>query len=126
QSVSSTRSIQLSGKLERRFADGVAATASYTHTRVRDVQTPLRVNFPGLQNWSLRAVSGRHDDLTPGVSLNDIPHRVVLAGTGTGPWRRWPTDLSFYYVGESGLPFTYLARGVGGRGDLNADGSNAN
>jgi len=31
--------------------------------------------------------------------------------------------LSFYYVGESGSPFTYVA---GGRGDLNADGSTTN
>jgi hypothetical protein len=34
--------------------------------------------------------------------------------------------LSFYYVGESGGPFTYLAWGAGRRGDLNADGSNTN
>jgi hypothetical protein len=30
-----------------------------------------------------------------------------------------------YYVGESGRPFTYIASGTSGRGDLNADGSNA-
>ncbi len=34
--------------------------------------------------------------------------------------------VSFYYVGESGRPFTYRAWGVGRRGDLNADGSNVN
>jgi hypothetical protein len=34
--------------------------------------------------------------------------------------------LSFYYVGESGRPFTYMASGTLRRGDLNADGSNAN
>jgi hypothetical protein len=94
---------------------------------VRDVQTPLRVNTLGIVNWASRAVSGRHDDLRRAISLNDIPHRIVVAGTARAPWRRWPTELSIYYVGESGSPFTYLAWGaVRGRGDLNADGSNEN
>jgi hypothetical protein len=73
-----------------------------------------------------RAVSGRHDDLNRGISLNDLPHRVVAALTYTAPWHRWSTDVSFTYLGESGSPFTYLAGGAGGRGDLNADGSNIN
>jgi len=100
--------------------------ATYTYSRVRDVQTPLRTGTPGLVNWSSRAVSGAHEDLSPGISLNDIPHRIVLAGTYEAPWSAWATLISFYYVGESGGPFTYLAWGAGRRGDLNADGSNAN
>jgi len=71
-------------------------------------------------------VSGRHDDLTPSVSSNDIPHRVIAVGSLVAPWSRAPTTLSFYYVGESGRPFTYLAYGTSGHGDLNADGSSAN
>lgn len=81
----------------------------------------------GLSMWGdARAVSGLHSDQTPGISLNDRPHRFVGAVTYTTPWRRAAIDLSFYYVGESGVPFTYLAYGVSRRGDLNADGSNAN
>jgi hypothetical protein len=118
---------QLSTRLERRFASGVAATVSYTHSRVRDVQSPSRVNSPGIVLWAdARAVSGLHHDTSLGVSLNDLPHRAVAAVTYTAPWRRAPTDLSVYYVGESGTPFTYLAGGAGRSGDLNADGSNAN
>jgi hypothetical protein len=127
RNTSRNRAYQLSGRLEKRFSDGVAATAHYTFSRVRDVQTPLRVNTLGVVNWASRAVSGRHDDLSRAISLNDIPHRIVVAGTARAPWRRWPTELSVYYVGESGNPFTYLAWGaVRGRGDLNADGSNEN
>ena len=127
RNTSRNRAYQLSSRLEKRFTDGLAVTAHYTFSRVRDVQTPLRVNTLGIVNWASRAVSGRHDDLSPGISLNDIPHRIVLAGTARAPWRRWRTNLSFYYVGESGSPFTYLAWGaVRGRGDLNADGSNEN
>lgn len=126
QNTSRNRALQLSAKLEKQFAAGSAVTAYYTFSRVRDVQTPLRVNNRGIVNWSSRAVSGRHDDLTPTVSLNDIPHRLILAGTARASWLRWPTNFAFYYVGESGSPFTYVASGVNGRGDLNADGSNTN
>jgi carboxypeptidase family protein/TonB-dependent receptor-like protein len=125
QKVSLNHSEELSVRLEKRFSNGLAALASYTWSRVRDVQTPLRVNNRGVVNWSSRALSGRHDDLRTGISSSDIPHRVVLAGTWRAPWRRWTTELSLLYVGESGSPFTYLAFGTR-LGDLNADGSNAN
>jgi hypothetical protein len=122
RNVSRNHSVQLSASLSRQFEAGLALMASYTWSRVRDAGTPLRVNTRGIVNWELRAVSGRHDDLTPGISLNDVPHRVVVAGTWRAPWRRWLTELSLLYVGESGSPFTYRTGGAAGRGDLNADG----
>jgi hypothetical protein len=124
RNVSRGSAVQIAGSVARRFDHGMALTASYTWSRIRDVQTPLRVNTGGLVNWVLRAVSGRHDDLTPGISLNDVPHRVTLAGTWRAPWRRWLTEVSLLYVGESGSPFTWRV-GPGdrrGQGDLNADG----
>jgi hypothetical protein len=42
------------------------------------------------------------------------------------PRLHWRTELTFYYVGESGRPFTFVAYGTRTRGDLNGDGSNAN
>jgi hypothetical protein len=65
------------------------------------------------------------------VSSYEIPHRVVVAGTFTAPWTRWATGISLYYVGESGMPFTFTDSTAGdptrqATGDLNADGSNAN
>lgn len=120
-------SYQLSTRLESTRTAGLGGFVSYTYSRVRDVETPLRVNTRGTAAWaSARVVSGRHDDLSVTRSSNDIPHRVVVAGTYTAPWRRAATALAFYYVGESGRPFTYVASGTLGRGDLNADGSNAN
>jgi hypothetical protein len=127
KNTSSNHSYQLTARLEKQFSAGVSATAGYTYSRVRDVETPLRINVPGFANWSgARVVSGRHDDGSAGISLNDVPHRVVLAGTYRAPWHRWSTDVSFYYVGEAGSPFTYRAWGAAAKGDLNADGSNAN
>ena len=100
---------------------------SYTYSSVRDVQSPSRVNLTGITMWAdARAVSGQHEKPQREISLNDLPHRVVTAFSYTAPWQRWPTEVSFYYVGESGSPFTYVATGAARRGDLNADGSNAN
>ncbi len=125
RNVSANHSFQADARLEKEFASGTGVVASYTFTRVRDVQLPLRAGAgAGTQNWATgRVVSGRHDDLSTGVSTYDIPHRVVVAGTYRAPWRRLTTDMSLYYVGESGSPFTYIASGLGGRGDLNADGA---
>jgi hypothetical protein len=125
--TSSNHSYQLTARLEKQFSAGVSATAAYTYSRVRDVQTPLRINMPAITNWSGgRVVSGRHDDLSTSISLNDVPHRVVLTGTYRAPWRRAPTNVAFYYVGEAGGPFAYRSWGTGTKGDLNADGSNMN
>jgi hypothetical protein len=123
RNVSGNHALQLSVGLAKQFDRGLAAMASYTWSRVRDAQTPLRVNNRGLVNWGLTAVSGRHEDLQAGISLNDVPHRVVLAGTWRAPWRSWVTDFSLLYVGESGSPFTWRSGGAGGRGDLNGDGA---
>ncbi len=118
---------QLSTSLEKGTATGARGTVSYTFTRSRDVQSLVRINTRGTVAWaSARATSGRHDDMSTGISSNDVPHRVVIAGTYTAPWSRATTELSFHYVGESGRPFTYIASGTSQRGDLNADGSNAN
>lgn len=127
RNTSRNRSYQVATRLEKELADHTTGAASYTYSQVRDAQTPLRVNTRGIVAWaSARALSGRHDDFTPGISSNDIPHRVVLAGTYAVPRARWRTELSFYYVGESGRPFTYIASGTLRRGDLNADGTNTN
>ena len=127
RNTSSMRSYQLSTRLERELREGVTGAVSYTHSRVRDAQTPLRVNTRGTVTWaSARVLSGRDDDFIPGISSNDLPHRVVLSGVYSVPRPRWRTEISFYYIGESGRPFTYLASGTLRRGDLNADGTNAN
>lgn len=119
-------SFQLAVRLEKRFSDRLEATASYAYSQVRDVQTPPS-SFNFLENWRTgRVVSGLHEEISASVSALDIPHHIVVAGTYRAPWRRWVADLSVYYVGVSGSPYTYIAWGRGTRGDLNADGTNLN
>jgi hypothetical protein len=127
RNTSSSSAYQIATRLEKELTNRLTGAFSYTYSRARDAETPLRVNTRGTVAWaSARVLSGRDDDFTPGISSNDIPHRVVLAGSYTFPRLRWQTELSFYLVGESGRPFTYVAWGTLRQGDLNADGSNAN
>jgi hypothetical protein len=127
QNTSKNYSRQLTTRLERPFARGFAGMVSYTFSQMRDVASPSRVLQASIATWAdARTVSGRHDELVPGVSLNDLPHRLTAAVTYGAPWHRGATAFAFYYVGESGTPFAYRAGGVRGLGDLNADGSNIN
>jgi hypothetical protein len=120
-------SYQYVARVEKNFRDRLSGSIFYVHSRVRDAQTPLRVNTRGTVAWSsARVISGRQDDYASGVSSNDITHRFVAYGMFATRRPHWRTELSLYYVGESGRPFTYLATGTVRRGDLNADGSNAN
>ena len=114
-------------QIDRPFLDRYELRAAYTYSRTRDVQSLTNMSAVApLDIWaSGRSLSGRHSDLTTGTSSFEIPHRVILAGTYVAPWKRWKTDISLYYVGESGTPFTFGDSTAGGLGDLNADGTSA-
>jgi len=126
ENESGNYSYNITGQLEKAFSEKMETKAAYTYSRSRDVQSPL--DFRAYDAWRFgRALSGRHDDRHLGVSDFDQPHRVVLVTTYTAPWQVWKTDLSLYYVGASGVPYTFTPRGEPLRtGDLNADGSGAN
>jgi len=118
-------SYSIGGQVEKRFSNHVAASVAYSYSHVRDVQTHLYLSY--LDAWQFgRVVSGDHGSLALGTSDFDQPHRVVVVGSYTAPWHSWRTDVSLYYLGTSGVPYTYVATGSPGVGDLNADGSNAN
>ncbi|HEX6575019.1 MAG TPA: TonB-dependent receptor [Gemmatimonadaceae bacterium] len=123
RNTSRNRSYQLSSQVRLERQAGLSGSASYTFSRVRDVQSPARVNTTGRVAWSsARVVSGRHDRLALERSANDIPHRVVMQGVYGRRWSGGRSELAFYYIGESGRPFTYTAFGaLPGRGDLNGD-----
>jgi hypothetical protein len=119
----------VTGQLRRPWSDRLEMQASYTYSRVRDVQSVVNgsVGNP-LDTWAnARPLSGRWDDQGTGVSAFEIPHRVVLSATYVARWRHRTTDISLYYVGESGAAFTYgdSTATAGKSGDLNADGTAA-
>jgi hypothetical protein len=118
----------VTAQINRSFFDRLGLQAAYTRSRSRDLQSLTNTSaLAPLDIWaSGRPLAVRHDDLTTGVSAFEIPDRVVLAATYAAPWKRWTTDFSIYYIGESGTPFTYGDSSAFGLGDLNADGTNAN
>jgi hypothetical protein len=114
------------GELSKRGRIADVAT-SLSLGRSHDVQSVRQTGALLADNWRFaRPVTGRQNDLTPGISDFDQPVRIRVSGTLHSPWRRWPTDVSFFYVGGSGFPYTYVAGGTQGRGDLNADGGVGN
>jgi hypothetical protein len=127
RNTSATHSYELSTRLEKKAGSELSGSVSYTYSHARDAETLLRVNTRGTAAWaSARVLSNRQDELNAGISSNDVPHRVVATATFAAPWSAAPTSFSFAYIGESGRPFTFVSYGSSGRGDLNADGSNAN
>jgi hypothetical protein len=102
-------------------------TTSLSYGRARDAQSPRPVSALLTDNWRFaRPVIGRQTELALGTSDFDQPFQVRATGTVRSPWRRFGTELSFLYVGGSGFPYTYVAGGTAGRGDLNADGAAGN
>jgi carboxypeptidase family protein len=126
-SQSKDHSSSLTGQLAKHLTEALEASASFTYARARDVQSQRLARSPSFDNWRFgRVLAGRQDDLDLGVSDFDQPYRVVVTSTYRFPWSRWASDLSFSYLGSSGLPFTYVAGGNQNSGDLNADGTNVN
>ena len=118
----------VTAQIDKPFSDRYELRAAYTFSRARDVQSLTNPSAAApFDIWAGgRPLSGRHDDLSLGVSTFEIPHRVVLAASYAAPWTRWKTDISLYYIGESGTPFTFGDSTLQGMGDLNADGTAAN
>jgi hypothetical protein len=118
----------VTAQLNRSFFDRFGLQAAYTRSRSRDLQSLTNTSAVApLDIWaSGRPLAVRHDDRSTGISAFEIPHRVVLAATYAAPWKRWTTDISIYYIGESSTPFTYGDSSAFGLGDLNADGTSAN
>jgi outer membrane receptor protein involved in Fe transport len=109
----------ITSQLRRRFSRTFEATAAYTYSRVRDVQSPT--SSQGQSNWRFGRSVGRVNQYEEvlGTSLFDVPHKIVVAGTFSF---RTKTDLSVIYTGNSGVPFEYVYSSF----DANADGVNSN
>jgi len=108
----------LSAQLSKRFSESFQAQGSYTHMKAVDVQS--LTSDRAISNYrNGTQLSGAHDDVEVGTSYFSRPHRIVISGTYTAPWKT--TDVSLYFEGISGTPFTYVYSG-----DINGDGVTQN
>jgi outer membrane receptor protein involved in Fe transport len=113
-------SYSLSAQLRRRFGQSVDLSAGYTYMRSYDLQS--LTSDRAISNWRNGAqFAGLETDLPLRSSVFDRPHRVTASGTYTFPWKKAPTDVSFFYSGFTGIRYLYTANG-----DLNGDGFNGN
>jgi Carboxypeptidase regulatory-like domain len=104
-------------QLVKRFANSFEGSAAYTYGRSYDVWD--LTSSVAFSNWAFgRSYAGRQDaqDLYP--SKWDVPHKVVFNGTYTFKTK---TDISVFFIGESGVPFEYVYGN-----DMNGDAGTAN
>lgn len=107
----------LTGQLRKRFAASFEATAAYTYTQAKDVQS--LTSDRAISNWrNGRQYSGLEyapDDVS--TSNFQRPHRAIVYGTYTAPWKTNQTDVTFFYEAMSGAPYVYVVNA-----DINGDG----
>lgn len=106
----------LSGQLRKRFDRAFEATVAYTYMQSKDVQS--LTSDRAISNLRNGTQTGGivNDRTTVGTSYFERPHRLLLYGTYTAPWTRAQTDITFYWEGMSGTPFTYTVNS-----DINGD-----
>jgi len=97
----------LTGQLRRRFARTLEMSAAYTFMQSKDVQSLTSDRaISNLRNGS--QTGGIVNDKTNvGTSYFERPHSLQLFGTYTAPWTSAQTDITFFWSGTSGTPFTY-------------------
>jgi hypothetical protein len=110
-------SYSFTGQLVKRFSNSFEGSAAYTYGHSYDVWD--LTSSVAFSNWSFgRSYAGRQEaqDLYP--SKWDVPHKIVFNGSYTFPTK---TDVSFFFIGESGVPFEYVYGS-----DMNGDNGSAN
>ena len=107
----------MSGQLRKRFTRAFEATAAYTYQQSRDVMS--MTSDRAISIWrNSRQFAGLENDISDATVSNfQRPHRVILYGSYTAPWKKNQTDITFFYEGISGNPIVYVANA-----DLNGDG----
>lgn len=113
---SENQALLLTGAVNRRFSDWLSVRGSYTWSDVEDLQSLF--SSQATSNYGRTPINGNPNDPERTTSAFEVKHKIVLSTTG-----RWDLgggfDLSLtpQYFGNSGPPYSYIARG-----DLNGDG----
>lgn len=120
--TSNNYSYNVTGSLQKLIGENLRLTGAYTYSKARDVQS--FTSSRATSNWRFgRMNAGDQLEDNATISSFDRTHKITMSGTYTLPTsEEWPTKISLIYIGNSGLPITYIGGGFGGRGDLNADG----
>ena len=114
----------VTGQLRKTFGSALQTSIGYTYSESYDVQS--FTSSRAISNWRFGRTTADADTADIRARSDfDRPHRIVANATYTLKWR-FPTGISFTYIGQSGSPYTLVAAGGSGRGDLNRDGQTGN
>ena len=105
-------SVTLVMQAQKRFAGDIEFSASYAYTRAED-RLSLR-DAQTVSNYGFVPVNGTLTDRAKTTAVFSVPHKVTISGSANLPAG---FTISAVYVGQSGLPFTYIVNG-----DANGDG----
>lgn len=115
-------SYTLTAELKKNFLNGLFATVAYTYGESKDVNSGA--SSTAQSNWEFVQIVRNANDPDLVYSNFDIRHRIIASlsyGLNYGKNKASGTNISIFYAGRSGSPFTYLYNG-----DLNGDGAFSN
>ncbi|MXW18543.1 MAG: TonB-dependent receptor [Gemmatimonadetes bacterium] len=104
-------------ELRKDFGDALALRAGYSLTRSANLQDLLSIDVTS--NYATTPINHNPNDPTSQRSRFDRPHKVVASARTRILPQFGGTEISAMYVGQSGVPYSYVYDG-----DVNGDGFN--
>ena len=104
-------------ELRKDFGSVLALRGGYSLTRSVDLQDLLSIDVTS--NYATTPIDLDPNEPVPQRSRFDQPHKVVASARTRLPTRFGGTEISMMYVGQSGVPYSYVYEG-----DVNGDGFN--
>ena len=105
----------LSAELEREFFNTLDVLASYTFSRAFDTRS--LTSSIATSNYGYAPIGGDPNDPDLSPSSFDRPHKVLVSATANLFEDFGGTQLTLFYLGRSGKPYSYVYDG-----DVNGDG----
>jgi hypothetical protein len=116
--MSEDRSYQITGQLQKRFANGISFNAGYTYSDAENLFD--LTSSTASSQYGFNVLDGTLEKRNRTTSVFERRHKLTLSGSADIPLpESWPVqaDFSLTYVGVSGTPYSYVVDG-----DVNADG----
>ncbi|UOQ97101.1 TonB-dependent receptor [Hymenobacter sp. 5317J-9] len=110
-------------QLQKRFDNGLNATAAYTYGESKEVNSGS--SSTASSNFAFNQIQYDPNNPELGYSRNDQRHRIIGSAGYTFRYAndKLATGITLFYEGMSGQPLTYI---YGQNSDLNRDGNTGN
>ena len=102
-------------ELRKDFGETLGLRAGYSVTRSADIQNLTSIDVTS--NYASTPVNLHPNRPIRQSSRFDRPHKVIASAHARTPPRFGGTEISVLYVGQSGVPYSYVYKG-----DINGDG----